>query len=68
MIQIKSHTVQMSIDDLKEINGEVTIREIVIDKIRVLVDKRVENMTGKFDWYKSEDGKLLLEIQKIVTD
>jgi hypothetical protein len=36
------------------------------DAIEKLVTKRLEDTTGRFDWYKSEDGKLILEIQRLL--
>ena len=36
------------------------------EKMHDLVDERISEMTGKFDWIKSVDGKLLLELQKLL--
>lgn len=66
MIQIKSNIVTMTKEDLFELQGEAATRENNLDQIEVLVNKRLDDMVGKFNWYKSEDGKLLLEIQKII--
>jgi hypothetical protein len=66
MIQINNNIVTMTKEDLLELQGEVTSREIIIDQIETIVNKRLDEAVGRFDWYKSVDGKLFLEIQKII--
>lgn len=56
----------MTKEDLFELQGEVTSREIIINQIEEIVNKRLDETIGRFDWYKSVDGKLFLEIQKIL--
>lgn len=66
MIQTNNNIVTMTKEDLFELQGEVTSREVIIDQIEVIVNKRLDETIGRFDWYKSVDGQVLLAIQKIL--
>lgn len=42
--------------------------EDLLYEIKKVAEERIDNMVGKFDWYKSEDGKALLKIKGMIEE